>query len=292
MDFLEPSAKLAHATSENSRLRNAQKNYSTADSLETRLRFYRSRFRYSLPLRADLEQFADRFSKVLEIGCGTLEPLLPVANRRDSGQLWGLDSSAAMLARARANLPAASLCRADAGHLPFQASSFPLVWARHMLYHVSDPSAVLREAARVLTNEGVFCLTTNGRGNKPELHELHLDLAARVGVPVSPGSDSARFPAEGVAEALRSYFACVVTLDYEGFFAFDDASEFVDYYLSTVYAEELRAAGISNSDLSRLAAEVLATTKSLRLSNSGVVALAASSPDVFSGTRLIERANS
>ncbi|GIJ70975.1 hypothetical protein Voc01_058920 [Virgisporangium ochraceum] len=63
----------------------------------------------------------------------------------------------------------ALVVRADAGRLPFADGGFGTVVANHMLYHVDDPDAVLRELARVLRPGGRLAVAVNGSDH---LHEL------------------------------------------------------------------------------------------------------------------------
>lgn len=61
---------------------------------------------------------------------------------------------------------------ADAAALPFEDESFDLVLAMHMLYHLSDPAAGVREIARVLRPGGMAVAATNGRETMAELFAL------------------------------------------------------------------------------------------------------------------------
>jgi SAM-dependent methyltransferase len=85
----------------------------------------------------------------LEIGCGTGTH---AARVRSLGRVpIGIDPSAGMLRHARSRLP---IVRADGQMLPFAAASFPSVLAVMIHTDVSDYSAILREASRVLLPGG------------------------------------------------------------------------------------------------------------------------------------------
>ncbi|GAA0528231.1 hypothetical protein GCM10010172_06030 [Paractinoplanes ferrugineus] len=107
--------------------------------------------------------------RVLEVGAGT-------------GRLWSTvpheqvdltltDVSAVMCARL-AGVAGAVVRRCEAGALPFADGGFDTVVANHMLYHVDDPAAVLREFARVLRPGGRLAVATNGRRHMAELKDL------------------------------------------------------------------------------------------------------------------------
>jgi len=61
---------------------------------------------------------------------------------------------------------------ADVCSLPFEANSFDLVLAMHMLYHADDPERAVSEIARVLRPDGVLIATTNGLASMSALFEL------------------------------------------------------------------------------------------------------------------------
>jgi SAM-dependent methyltransferase len=108
-----------------------------------------------------------RAGRVVEVGAGTGE----LWRHLPHGPLTLVDFSAAMCARLRA-VPGARVVRADAGALPFAGHSFDTVIANHMLYHVDDPAAALREFARVLGPGGRVAVAVNGRDHMAELDEF------------------------------------------------------------------------------------------------------------------------
>lgn len=119
-----------------------------------------------LPLHGDL----------VEVGAGTGELWSHVEFRGARRVL--VDFSPAMCARLR-GIAGAEVVRADAARLPFPAETFDALIANHMLYHVDDPDAALREFARVLRPGGRIAVAVNGSGHMAELNEL----ATRIGRP-------------------------------------------------------------------------------------------------------------
>ncbi len=105
---------------------------------------------------------------VLEVGAGTGELWHRIGPRR---RLTLTDFSPAMCARLR-EVPGARVQRCDATRLPFRDGAVDAVIANHMLYHLDDPDAVLREFARVLRPGGRLAVAVNGRDHLAELDAL------------------------------------------------------------------------------------------------------------------------
>ncbi|WP_423461940.1 class I SAM-dependent methyltransferase [Promicromonospora sp. MS192] len=101
---------------------------------------------------------------------------------------------------------------ADAAHLPFAAASAEVVLAMHMLYHVEDVEAGVRELARVLDPSGTAFVSTNAIEDKSELDDLWRRAASHVlGTPDPPEriSLSRRFSLNAAPEMLGRYFGSV-----------------------------------------------------------------------------------
>ena len=281
VDFVGPARGRPSATAYN-RAFVAETLYRTAADLETRVRLFNTRLRHDAGagVRADLLSRQSR--SVLEVGCGTMEPLLAVGHRyRGKQAVWGIDISLPLLLRARENAPRASLARADAERLPFRDGSFDLVWARHMLYHTERPEAVVRECRRCLGRAGVFAVSTNSARNKPEMHSFHRRLMRMHGLEgLGARRGSERFPAENAAAILRQYFDHVLDVPYTGRFRFADAGEFLEYYASTTNFKLAVGAGGASRDSLLASAEELLRDRPLRsMSNDGTLVFASRSPD-------------
>jgi SAM-dependent methyltransferase len=102
--------------------------------------------------------------RILEVGCGTghwLASLHPV-----SGQLYGLDLSAGMLAQARQWEEVLSLVRGRAGQIPLPDASIDLVCCVNAIHHFQQQAGFVAEARRVLRPGGVLAVI----GMDPQAH--------------------------------------------------------------------------------------------------------------------------
>ena len=113
-------------------------------------------------------------ARILDLGCGPAT--LWRVNRVRIDASWSLtlaDFSVGMIEAARHGLgQRATYVVADAQELPFEADSFDVVVANHMLYHVPDRPRAFAEIRRVLVPGGGFHAATNGRGHLAELGAL------------------------------------------------------------------------------------------------------------------------
>ncbi len=91
---------------------------------------------------------------VLDIGVGTGALSLALAHHYPAARVTGVDLSSGMLREAHRHFQRAgvSFCAylADASTLPLRANAFDAVVSAHLLEHLPDPNAALREALRVL----------------------------------------------------------------------------------------------------------------------------------------------
>ncbi|HXG75639.1 MAG TPA: class I SAM-dependent methyltransferase [Gaiellaceae bacterium] len=88
-----------------------------------------------------------RGTRLLDLGCAT-GTLCALAAARGA-RVTGLDAAAALLALARARVPAGDFLLGDLQVLPFADGSFDLVVGVNSFQFAADPVAALREAARV-----------------------------------------------------------------------------------------------------------------------------------------------
>jgi ubiquinone/menaquinone biosynthesis C-methylase UbiE len=159
--------------------------YGTPDKLRARANLH---LRYATaPLRWFEWMVAEipwQEGRVVEVGCGsgTLwdEGRPPVA-----GPVVLTDVSTGMVSTARSTARAAGYTAeggaAAAEGLPFPDRSCVHVISNHMLYHVPEPPEAVAEFARVLTDDGLASVATNGEGHMAELREIeHAVFGTRI----------------------------------------------------------------------------------------------------------------
>jgi SAM-dependent methyltransferase len=152
---------------------------------------------------AFLDERLPRDGDVVEVGAGT--GLLWTRVRRRERTLTLTDFSPAMCERLR-DVAAARVLRCDATRLPLRDGTVDTVIADHMLYHVDDPDAAVREFARVLRPGGRLATATNGRTHLAEL----VALAERVGRPdILLAANQSDFTAEGGPALVARHFDAV-----------------------------------------------------------------------------------
>ena len=96
--------------------------------------------------------------RILDAGCGKGAVLAPAARRAASAV--GVELSPAMAEQARAVVPGAEVVVGDAGALDFADGSFDLVLSGFVVFFFEDPTAALREWARVLHPGGRIAIST------------------------------------------------------------------------------------------------------------------------------------
>jgi SAM-dependent methyltransferase len=88
-------------------------------------------------------------TSVLDVGCGDGALLAELAARRPGWSLAGAEIAQAAARIARTNLPGVDVRVYDGTRLPWADASFDAGLLTHVLEHVPDPRATLREVARV-----------------------------------------------------------------------------------------------------------------------------------------------
>ncbi len=96
------------------------------------------------------------FRRALDLGCGTGRLIRSLSKQ---GTIVGMDTSSAMLKRARAQHPAA-LVQGDAFEIPYAEASFDVVVALRLVFHFASYETLLREMARVVAPRGAIIFDT------------------------------------------------------------------------------------------------------------------------------------
>ena len=132
--------------------------------------------------------------RVLDLGCGRGWWLARMAMSGISP--IGVEPDAARAAVA-ARRTGQAVVVADGRRLPIADASVSLVWCVHVLHHLSDPSAALDEARRVLRPDGHLVLA--------ETVEDHpaIRLARRIHPEWDGVTVASRFTADGCVEMLE-----------------------------------------------------------------------------------------
>jgi SAM-dependent methyltransferase len=97
-------------------------------------------------------------ARILEVGCGQANALVPLARHSAPRRLVGLDVDGGLLEGARRHLDAsgitAELFQADVREMPFPDGGFDVVLDFGTCYHIAEPERALAEIARVLAPGG------------------------------------------------------------------------------------------------------------------------------------------
>jgi ubiquinone/menaquinone biosynthesis C-methylase UbiE len=111
---------------------------------------------------------------VADVGCGNGFDLRQIVPQGRCRRAIGVDLSAGML-RSLEDLRQSSglsLAQADAQRLPLPDGSVDVAMAMHMLYHVPDIPAAIRELRRITKPGGTVLASTNGSAHLAEIDDL------------------------------------------------------------------------------------------------------------------------
>lgn len=165
-----------------------------------------------------------------DIGCGhgAYHASLAAAGAR----ITAVDASNGMVAEAyrlaQRNGWSVFALQADAQALPLADGGFDRVMANHMLYHVPDQLAALRELRRIVRPGGRVLLATMAADSSRLLHDLHAAAAAEVGLVALPDV-GVRFNLSHLP-LVRSVFPTARVLEWEDAFLFPDVESVLRYY--------------------------------------------------------------
>jgi SAM-dependent methyltransferase len=149
---------------------------------------------------------------VADVGCGNGFDLRQIVPQGRCRQAIGLDLSAGMLHTLQDLREAGglSLVQADAQRLPLPGRAVDVAMAMHMLYHVPDIPAAIRELRRITRPGGTVLASTNDSTSLAEIHDLvDATVSGQLGRPAQamPGGD--RFTTQTGAPLLSREFSSV-----------------------------------------------------------------------------------
>lgn len=173
--------------------------------------------------------------RILEIGCGdgtlwtsSLSKLPP------NVQITLSDSSDGMLRDARraigSNDPRFQFESFDCHQIPYEAESFDLVIANHVLFYCQDIDKVCQEIRRVLKQSGSFICSTYGSKHMQEVNQLVIGFDERI--VLSADKLYERFGRDNGTAILENYFANTVWKSYDDSLLVSDPEPLLSYILS------------------------------------------------------------
>ena len=154
---------------------------------------------------------------ILELGCGPAYLWAENTHRLPAG--WSIaltDFSSGMIGVARTGVGSSGgqirYAVSDATAIPFPESTFDVVIANHMLYHVLERDRAFRDVGRVLRPGGTLYAATNGPTHLREL----FDLATRFDPDrAADGRGGEGFGLQNGGDQLARHFTDVSIVRYE-----------------------------------------------------------------------------
>ncbi|MFW5748394.1 MAG: class I SAM-dependent methyltransferase [Chloroflexota bacterium] len=213
-----------------------RRQYATDEALKTRQAIHD---KYTVPKVSYADWVLDSVAwrgdeVVLDIGSASGPYYQPLMARAAEARYVALDYSAGMLQKNNAQYRV----QGDGQQLPFREDVFDVVMANHMLYHLEDIEAAIKEFRRVLKPGGLLMVATNSTQSMPELQVLMrraILLLARAGTtqiqPPTPASD--RFALENGTRYLARHFYAVMRHDLPSKLIFPEIDPIMDYLEST-----------------------------------------------------------
>ena len=179
--------------------------------------------------------------KILELGCGP--GYLWKENHTPIKVDWEIilsDISEGMLQEARNSLGSSGGFRYighDACEIPFPTSVFDAVIANHMLYHLPDIPAALKEIRRVLKPECCLYAATNGQAHLQEIRDWKSRFFPDQEDPAW-GTPTLRFSMENGEELLQKEFEDIRFIEYPDTLLVDQVEPIIRYIRSYTKLDE------------------------------------------------------
>ena len=187
---------------------------------------------------------------VVDVGCGNGAYLAELPHRGHAGPVLGVDLSAGMLQAARSRAPGASLVAGDAAALPLRDNASGLTLAMHMLYHVPEPPAAVRELRRITQPGGQVPVMLNGEDHLRELRDLITTALRNVTSREPPLREQLRL--DDGENLFASGFTSVIRHDFTGELLIPAPQPVEDYVRSMVITQDLPDPGAFATAVGRL----------------------------------------
>lgn len=217
-----------------------RRHYATDENLRIR---QETHDKYTIPDRSFAEWALDRVQwhggeKLLDVGCGPGLYYKKMLAKKIQVDYHGVDLLPAMIQNHSGLNQTAKLAVGDILDLPYAENSFDIVMANHMLYHVENVEAAIKELRRVLKPRGMLLVATNSMNTMPELQVLMrraIVLLTRSGAAQvrAPEMPSDRFALENGTRILSRQFFAVVRHDLPADLVFPDVEPAMIYLEST-----------------------------------------------------------
>jgi ubiquinone/menaquinone biosynthesis C-methylase UbiE len=181
---------------------------------------------------------------ILELGCGP--GLLWNQNQDRLSENWQIhlsDFSPGMLQEASQNIQGLPqslfLCTLDAQAIPYRSSTFDLVIANHMIYHIPDRPRAFSEIHRVLKHSGRFIAATNGLHHMEEIRDLLFRLDPDLANRTDHTFGVNEFTIENGADQLPPWFSNIQIVPFAGSLEVTEVGPLIAYILSMNAASEI-----------------------------------------------------
>jgi SAM-dependent methyltransferase len=166
--------------------------------------------KYSEPLAVEFALVeAAPGQHALDVGCGPGALTSVLVSRLGADAVTAVDPSASFVSAASSRLPGVRVQQAGAEHLPFLDDTFDLTLAQLVVHFMTEPTAGIREMARVTRSGGVVaaCVWDHGGARGPlatfwrAAHDLDPNVHGESDLPgVHAGQLVALFEDAGLAD--------------------------------------------------------------------------------------------
>jgi SAM-dependent methyltransferase len=194
---------------------------------------------------------------VADVGCGNGIYLAELNRRGHRGPVLGVDLSTGMLLAARARVAAVGrtdgtpgrigFAAGDAAALPLPDGAIDVALAPHMLYHVPDRLAAVRELRRVTSAGGQLLVVLNGIEHLAELRDLVTGAAAEIGLSdvvwADNGGVTGGLSLDDGEEMLAGVFGTVRRHEFNAELEVPGTEPVLEYVASMRYAQNMDEPG-------------------------------------------------